>query len=398
MTKLHYLAAVVLATTTLFVASFLLYGNQYRYGTQSTVVPVGEQYSDASVLAERTIVNSEYTRSGEVKYGYLGDLVPEKLVPGEVVKLRTENSYTREVDRFKEGEREMVKMEGVFYAKPVFAQDADGSWKYLEYATTTETAWLNRPQPFWYKVASTIIRVAYAVTATIYSTVGDGYIAGFGSTFSICDGTAWSVARDDTTGGASYVSTAAIVSSSQSEDLELSACFATINRMFLPFDTSSISPSATISAASLNVYVYATTDEDNDSQGYVTVIRTAQATHTSLSNTDYNDVGSTEGIDSGQRKDITSITINAYLSFTLNATGLGWIAKSGDSSNCSGTAGVSCFGLREGHDFTGASINVNTANQVDVYTSEQTGTSFDPYLSVTYTAPDSFAFWMFQDF
>lgn len=185
----------------------------------------------------------------------------------------------------------------------------------------------------------------------------------------------------------------------------LSLFLCTIDRTFLPFDTSSIPSNATITAATLNLYTLTKTNTDNDGTDFLTVTQTSQATHTVLANADYDQCGAvsnpTEGIDSGQRKDISSITTSAYLVFTLNATGNGWIKKSGQASACSATAGITCLGVREGHDVTNAAIvsgfDVVAENTATFSSSEQSGTSQDPYLAVTYTA-SSAAFWQFQDY
>jgi hypothetical protein len=176
-------------------------------------------------------------------------------------------------------------------------------------------------------------------------------------------------------------------------------CQVYLYRAFFPFITSSIPSAAVISSATFNVYVDGTgvSDQDNDGNDYLTVVRTTQATHTTLSTSDFTNIGTTEGIDSGQRKDLTSVSTNAYLSFTLNATGISWIAKSGQSSVCSATTGITCLGIREGHDNLNNQAANNTITGTYFSTSEVTGTSQDPYLSVIYTGGSS-AFWQFQDY
>ncbi len=141
------------------------------------------------------------------------------------------------------------------------------------------------------------------------------------------------------------------------------------------------------------MYAVSKTNTDNDGTDFLTVTQTSQATHTVLANADYDQCGAisnpTEGVDSGQRKDITSVTTSAYLIFTLNSTGMGWIKKSGQASACTATTGVTCLGVREGHDVTNSAIisgfDVVAENLVSLSSSEHTGTSQDPYLSVTYS-------------
>src|SRR3989344_239138 len=131
---------------------------------------------------------------------------------------------------------------------------------------------------------------------------------------------------------------------------------------------------AAISSATLSVYVLNTDDGDNDGIDYGTVVTVTPASNTAIVAGDYDQVGSTEQVDSGQRKDITSISTSAYLDFTLNATGQGNVSKTG----------VSKFGLREGHDITNTAYdgNTNNSNRINFSAADETGTTQDPKLTV----------------
>lgn len=340
-----------------------------------------------------------------VKYEYKGEKLSEKLVPDEVVEKRTEFSYTRAVSVDSEG---VTTYNSIFYTRPTFVQDGS-DWYLIEHATTTETAFNAARQENAF--ASLFWRKAYAATASPYSEAGDGDITV--NSFNQCTGvgccnlsTNWGNARSDTGTNAAAQPTPAsalvytYAATAYDGDLNQTTCQADIYRTFLPFNTGSIPSGATISAATLNVYVSSKQNDVNDGFDYVTVVRTSQSTHTTLAAADYDQCGSinspTEGIDSGQRKDITSVSTSAYLVFTLNSTGLGWIAKSGTASNCSATSGISCFGLREGHDTTNTNPSTG-GNFIDISTSEASSQTQDPYLSVTYTGGD-LSFWQFQDF
>jgi hypothetical protein len=244
----------------------------------------------------------------------------------------------------------------------------------------------------------------------VYAGAGDGYAQAFEEvtgTFGGCGVSAgWNAARTSLGTGVDYTGTTALVRSYRDffQDSEADTCSSAgqIDRGFVPIVTSSIPAGATITSATLSIYVVSTTDQDNDGFDYITVVQTDQGAHTILGSNDFDNCGAVdspiEGIDSGQRKDITSISTAAYTVFTLNATGLGWIKKSGQTSTCSATNGVSCFGLREGHDVQSSSPLNTTITGIQFYTSEQTGTANDPYLAVTYTGGASSAFWQFQDF
>ncbi len=210
------------------------------------------------------------------------------------------------------------------------------------------------------------------VTTSFYPSSGDGSVAYQSST-------SWSTAYNAPTG-----STASATGTTLNVDTGLlnGGKFA-IERAFVPFDTSALPDNATVASARLKLYVAAKLNSDNDGQDFVTIAQGLEPSTTSLGTADYDLAGTInapqEGVDVAERKDITSVAAGAYLTFNLNATGQGWISKTG----------VSKLALREGHDvlntpFVGAK---NQYNQLQVRTSEYTGTTNDPVLEVTYTTP-----------
>ncbi len=150
-----------------------------------------------------------------------------------------------------------------------------------------------------------------------------------------------------------------------------------IYRPFIPFNTNGLLPTgATITSATLYIWSIAISDLDNDGKDFVTVVQGTPTTPTSIVVGDYSKVGSTEGIDSGSRKDLTGLGTSAYLSFALNATGISWINNSG----------YTVFALREGHDLLDeAPVNNNYWAFAGAATA---GTTNDAYLEITYTMPD----------
>lgn len=159
-----------------------------------------------------------------------------------------------------------------------------------------------------------------------------------------------------------------------------------LERMFLPIDTSGIDDSATISAASLFLKCIQKYDGQNDSYGYIAVVNTTQASTSSLVVTDYDNCGDsinnpTEGTSTANRVDVTNVVSDgsAFTEFILNSTGIGWINKTGYSK----------FGMRQGLDVQDIVPN-NDMNGIRIIccSSETTGTSDDPYISVTVSASD----------
>jgi hypothetical protein len=147
-----------------------------------------------------------------------------------------------------------------------------------------------------------------------------------------------------------------------------------IYRLFALFDTSSLTASANISAATASFYINGTLNSDNDGDDWVNVVQSAPASNTDLVLGDFSKCGDavsnpTEG---STRVDITGISSAAYLDFALNATGRGWISKTG----------VTKLGLREGHDCINSAAVAN--DYVEVKSAETAGTTSDPKLVVTY--------------
>ncbi len=346
---------------------------------------------DVKEIAARTILDFAEEGTAEnskVLYSYKGEKLPETLSPDEVVEARTETSWTRRLPDI-DGKAEYELH--AFPQKVFYKQGSE--WYYREFGRTDKKTFdaARKTNP----VSSLFLpRIAYA--ANFFSGAGDGFVLDSSTVFSTANGDASGSGGADST-GASASATVGLMCVGK-------GCSNTynINRAFIPFDTSTIPASAAILSASVNLYITSVVDQDNDGVDYITIVQTSQANSGTLAASDYSLCGAasspTEGIANAQRKDETSdITASAYLSFTLNATGIGWIKKSGQTSNCGSTAGYTCLGVREGHDTTvTAPTTVNgSGNGISYSTSEASGTSQDPYLTVNYS---TFAPWQFWDF
>ncbi len=203
------------------------------------------------------------------------------------------------------------------------------------------------------------------VQLSVYT--GDGYIYN--------DNSNWNTGHNAASGtSANNSGTTFIVGSGKSSSTNYR-----IQRAFVPFDTSSLPDGVTISDAKLKVYAASKLDDDNDGDDWLTVVQSTQGSVTSLSTSNYDDDGAitnpTEGVDVAERKDITNVSTGAYLTFTLNATGRGWID----------TAGSTKLGIREGHDAINSSFT-GTSGKYDSVTISalNSGTGHDPILEVTY--------------
>jgi len=206
----------------------------------------------------------------------------------------------------------------------------------------------------------------------------ESYYSGAGEDGQVYNGvenltTSWYIAHEATTGEAA--------------DGDLLICqvggrgsgYYYIRRDFLPFDTSALPDDAVISAATLGLYITSADEYDNDAEAYIGIVQTSQNSPTALIADDYDQCGAVDNPTQGATAvDITDLTVDQYNTWTLNATGRGWISKTG----------YTLLGMREGHDITDTpTIDAGGANDVRARTSEYAGTASDPYLEVTYTVP-----------
>lgn len=159
-----------------------------------------------------------------------------------------------------------------------------------------------------------------------------------------------------------------------------------LSRGFFPANLSSIAGS-TISAVDFKLYI--TGKQDDKGGTYAAAVKTFQASFTSLTGSDFEDCGYDSGHEEGGRakysptvkgsanKAFTSISLNAYNTFSLNATGLAWFSPA---------PSYTPIGLREGYDIsdTNPVLNNEQAIVLTISTSSTAGTSQDPKYDITY--------------
>lgn len=310
------------------------------------------------------VISSEL--KGNIKYyDYISEIdvdVAEKEIDGKKIKeninKRTTNKRFFDID----DDNYIVRV-----ASGRSYYQIDGEWKVVNYATTTLEAYniqMDVPLSRQQSKIPLLVKNVYADTLSPYTEAGDGFVS--------CNNSSWATLMSCTSGDLAYY---VVSSDSQSVSRQYYNGKYYVHRGFFPFDTSGLSGEPT--NADLNLYVVSKTNNKNDGYDYVTVVQTSQASESSLAVTDFDNVGSTEGIDSGEREDISSLSTGGYLTFTLNSTGLGWIDDDG----------ITYLGLREGGDLQNQAPSAsNGINTIGVYYVEQTGTANDPYLEITYTS------------
>ncbi len=311
---------------------------------------------------ERIIDSREYTEANNVvskQYAYYSDVVVP--IKRNEIK-RTDNSiHTENPDG---------TVTASIYTADSFYKLPNNEWREIEYATTTKEVFDDRT------VGWSPLKKVFA--DTIFAGSGDGQVA-----YLTAIGGTWADAHDATSGTSANSTTVTLSVKSRESSTNVRY---EIYRLFFPIDTSSIPAGSTIDTASFFVsFTGGGTIGDDDEFAYIAVVQSSQNTHTTLAVADYDNVASTEG----SSQFFLNVGEAGYNELTLNATGMAWIATSGDASNCSATTGITCFSIREGHDITDNTIADNTQNEESIRMSETSGTANDPYLSVTYTLPAS---------
>lgn len=155
---------------------------------------------------------------------------------------------------------------------------------------------------------------------------------------------------------------------------------------FWPFDTSAISASDTISAATFSVYLAG--DNTNAGSETLTVCQSKQGTWNSLTTSDFDDRRDSinGGAEGGTRVALPATgPTSGYFDIALNATGISWIARSGETKPASASAsGKTQLACGFGRDLD--NVAPTAIDGYQVYSADDTGTSRDPKLVVTHSA------------
>ena len=191
-------------------------------------------------------------------------------------------------------------------------------------------------------------------TSTFYPHASDGTIGGSNTT--------WSTIRDATTATKVDNETRRWVMADKD------GATYTISRAFFNFDTSAIPDTDTVSAATLTL----TVDLAGEGTAMGGVIQTTTASDTALVDGDY-DALTLNSAPEATTSRVSMVTTGAK-NFVFNATGIGWISKTGYTK----------LGLRLDKDLDNSAPTAR--NYCGIYLSEQTGTTSDPTLVVVHAA------------
>lgn len=207
----------------------------------------------------------------------------------------------------------------------------------------------------------------YLDSGNFYTGAGDGSVE---NNTEVGSGSNWSTCRSAATG---YTARPTNASNGRgiAATYKYSSFFA-INREFYPIDLSSLGAGTTFQATStLKVWGVQT---DGTTNFVIVMVPTSQASNTTLTTADFDQVTYTA------YSDTPTVNYNmagAYVTLTLNSTGRGALDPTGFNQ-----IGI----VNYTYDFVGTEPAVN-GTWVQTYYSEQTGTSNDPYYTLTYTLP-----------
>jgi hypothetical protein len=345
------------------------------------------------------VIFSEAYTTGDgrdvVEYAYLAGEIGLQL--NEDISRRTSNSYTEVIKKFEDREgKPMETVKTTFLSKPSF-YEKEGKWKQIEYATTTpEILSMSGAIPY-IKKRELIEKFlpgspAFATVSTFYPDPNvetnsvDGYVydgdLGVNGDSSAACSTAWSGTQPGPgdSAGDSGTTMSMVVFSSSIYSEPFFECTTTIERVIVLFNTASLPDTANISAVDLKLYVTVKTNLDNDGLDTVNIVSSAPTSNTALAASDYATLGTTLYATAA---DISSISTSAYLTSSLNGTGIAAV----------NLTGVSKFGVREGHDLGNARPGNDESNSVIFSSADHADTSQDPKLEVTYTDKFGFGFW-----
>ena len=143
---------------------------------------------------------------------------------------------------------------------------------------------------------------------------------------------------------------------------------------FFLYDTSPLGSGATVSSATVSIYGDTIASVVDNDAGSVNVFSSTPASNTAIGTADYDQIGSTSF---STAINIGSWTVSGYNNFSLNASGLVDVNKTG----------ISKFSLRTSFDSANSAPSGN--NVVWFSLGNTSGTSQDPKIVIEYSAPET---------
>ncbi|MFA6256697.1 MAG: hypothetical protein WCT29_00075 [Candidatus Paceibacterota bacterium] len=336
------------------------------------------------VIGSKTILNEKGEL--EIKYAYVSgkidsaisknvqevarknDVVPTK----EEIRERTSNSRTFSTNK-----------EGVsvteFLSGPEYFKDDKGNWWQADYKTTTPEEFSKLPKtPLYARLTDdskfALIKKAFATTSTFYPAAGtggtgvDGYIVGSDASWAtLLAATAGSSANTGTGNDTVFVATNYV------------GGVYTIRRAIFSFDTSAIPNADSISSATFSLIGRDGGYEFTDNQPMVRVVGATPASTNDLVVEDFDQLGTTQYVDTPPTNAQWIASANIYVNMTLNASGIAAISKTSNTY----------LAVRSKMDLDGTPAPVNGNNYISTHMADSFGTANDPKLVVVHSVVPS---------
>lgn len=196
---------------------------------------------------------------------------------------------------------------------------------------------------------------------TINASAGDGRVFDNDAT--------WATARSNTVGDTA--DSAFLIAQANKDNGDSTF---TINRGFIPFDTSSIPTGSTITAVDLKLYVASKDDEETG--GEIGVIQTTQASISAIATGDYDNLTLNSPTEGATRVTIAAISTSAYNTISLNAAGRGFVNPGGST----------LLGIRHSRDIDNSTPGGSTDSARNRIVCQVSEDANPPQLVITYTS------------
>lgn len=205
-------------------------------------------------------------------------------------------------------------------------------------------------------------------TTTVYSDTGDCALRSSNAV--------WATARNATSSTVQSGTSTSYIAS------ELEGATYNIYAPFLMFDTSGVPSGDVISSATFSIYLNG--DNQIGNSQTLAVGQSQQATWNSPASGDFDARGHTATLGSGNVTHPSGAT-TGYLDFTLDATGIGFVAKSGETKPGTASAtGKTQLSIIYSSDSSNTAPTARCYSQIRM--AEQSGTTSDPKLVIEHSA------------
>lgn len=355
---------------------YILYNTRHKMVKVATINNPNEQTHDAVFEWEIELPGEDIYRTGEKECAekMKREQSTEVIKDGKILGYKLDKTTTKKFNTEKKtliGDSKLDGKEWYTYLETYKAWDSDGNTVVIEASLVVDESRLilrkTVPLPF---LQSAIGKVFVDTTTSYFSGAGDGQAEAI-------NGWTFAAGRAAATGDAAGYTSIYLRTNRNVGLRDNGASDFEFGRGFLPFDTSSLPDTDTITSAKISLYAsVAASDYSAPINAYV-IVEGTQASVSQITTADYDQVVFTPAL-SGE---ITTAVgdEDSYKDFPLNSSGLSFINKTGYSK----------FAFIDRYDQLNIEMPSGT-HGVRYFSSDQTGTANDPVLEVIHSAGISF--------